>query len=146
MNNEDNRKAEIESDLAEIMSRPCVRDLFGMKLLTWQPGAVTLGLDARPELGHLSGWFQGAVTSAIAEYAASLSGITLAPGKDSMTLQQDIHFTGAARGERLIAEGRVLSAGRTISTTAAEVFVERDGARFPCATLTMTLSHRDRRP
>jgi acyl-coenzyme A thioesterase PaaI-like protein len=144
MTDREGRDAKIEAVLANMMGRPCIRDLFGIELVSWEAGAVTLDLVQRPALGHAPGWFQGAVTTAIAEYAASFSGVTLAPDKDSMTLQQNIHFTGPARGNRLIAEGRVLRAGRTISTTAAEVFVEWDGERFPCATLTMTLSHKDR--
>jgi acyl-coenzyme A thioesterase PaaI-like protein len=124
----------------------CLRDLFGIVLLAWDTGTVTLGLDHRPEMGHMPGWFQGAVTSAIAEYAAALSGMTIAPDLPAATIQQNIHFTGPARGTRLIATGRILSSGRTISTTGAQVEVERDGALHPCASLTMTLAHQTPRP
>ncbi len=124
------------------LSSPCVAGLFGVHLVAWGEGTVTLAIDNRPELGHMPGWFQGAITSAIAEYAAALSGMTIAPERPGATLQQNIHFTGPARGSRLIATGRVLSAGHTISTTAAEVSVERDGALYHCATMTMTLAHR----
>nr|WP_276509823.1 PaaI family thioesterase [Novosphingobium taihuense] len=124
------------------MARPHIRDLFRFDLVGFEVGSVTLGLDHRPELGHAPGWFQGTVTTAIAECAAAMSGATTAPDKDSLTLQQTIHFVGAARGDRLIAEGRVIARGRTISTTAADVYVMRDGARHLCGTLTMTMNHR----
>lgn len=127
--------------LCKLMARPHVRDLFRMDLVDHAVGRVTLGLDHRPELGHVPGWFQGTVTTAIAECAAAMSGATTAPEKDSLTLQQSVHFTGAARGERLIAEGRVVAQGRRISTAAADVYVVRDGERHLCATLTMTMTH-----
>lgn len=129
------------SYLRAAMASPCIGDLFGIRLLDWDEGTVTLALDNRPELGHMAGWFQGAVTSAIAEYAAVLSGMTFAPDQPAATLQQNIHFTGPARGTRLIATGRLLSGGRTVSTTGAEVSVERDGGLHPCATMTMTMAH-----
>ena len=135
----------IEQMLHEMLAAPCIRDLFGIELLRWQPGAVTLCLDHRPELGHATGWFQGAVTTAIAEYAAGLSAISLAPDKAGMTVQQSIHFTGPAHGDRLIAAGRVLAATRTISTAAADVLIQPDGEQHKCATLTMTKQQQDRK-
>lgn len=130
------------SKLDASLATPVVRDFLRLRLVEWQPGAVTLSLDCRPELGHRPGWFQGAVTTAIAEHAAGMSGVTLAADRDSMTLQQNIHFTGPAQGSRLVARGRVVSAGYTISTCVADILVERDGALHPCATLTMVMSHR----
>lgn len=134
------------SYLRTAMTSPCIRDLFGINLLGWGEGTVTLAVDSRPELGHMPGWFQGAIISAIAEYAAVLSGMTSAPDQSAATLQQNIHFTGPARGDRLVATGRLLSGGRTISTATAEVNVERDGGLHPCAMLTMTLAHRAPKP
>lgn len=127
--------------MRKLMDRPHIRDLFRMDLVDWSVGRVTLGLNLRPELGHAPGWFQGTVTTAIAECAAALSGATTAPERDSLTLQQTIHFTGPARGDRLVAQGRVITAGRRISTTAADVYVLRDGEQHACAMLTMTMTH-----
>ncbi|MDO7836330.1 PaaI family thioesterase [Sphingobium sp. HBC34] len=127
--------------MRKMMARPHIRVLFGMDMVDYQVGKVTLGIDHRPELGHAPGWFQGTVTSALAECAAALSGVTVAVDKDTMTLQQSIYFTGPARGTRLIAEGRVVTQGRRISTTAADIFVLRDDERHLCATMTMTVIH-----
>lgn len=131
----------LDALIQKLRARPYVRDLFGMDLVRWSVGEVVLGLAHRRELGHVPGWFHGTVTSAVAESAAGMSGCTLWPEKDTMTLQQSISFTGPARGQRLIAEGRVVTGGRRISTTAADVFVERDGDRHLCATMTMTMIH-----
>ncbi|HEY6868680.1 MAG TPA: hypothetical protein VI199_02885, partial [Novosphingobium sp.] len=96
-------QAALAEVMQTLMNRPHVRDLYGMELVSAQVGQVTLALGHRPELGHLPGWFQGTVTSALAETAAAMSGVTIAPGGDTMTLQQSIHFTGSARGDRLVA-------------------------------------------
>jgi acyl-coenzyme A thioesterase PaaI-like protein len=121
------------------LTMPLIADFFRMYAVAIEPGAVTIALDHRLELGHEPGWFQGSVTTAIAEFAAGFSGQSLlAPDWAAVTLDQHINFVGTARGERLVARGRVIMAGRTISTCAAEVFVVRDGAEHLCATMVQT--------
>ena len=128
----------IEASLA----RPLVHTLFGIRASRIEAGAVEIYLDHRPELGHSPGWFQGTIITAIAEFAAAWSAVTLIPGDwNNLTLTQTINFTGAARGDRLIARGRVIQPGRTISNCCAEIFVRREGQEFPCAFLIQTNRH-----
>lgn len=124
--------------MRKLMARPHIRDLFRIGLVDYTVGGVALALDPRPEIGHAPGSFQGTLTTGIAECAAAMSGATTAPETDSLTLQQSIHFTSSARGERLIAEGRVVTAAWWIST---RLYAMRDGERHLCATLTMTMTH-----
>ncbi|MEO5641128.1 MAG: PaaI family thioesterase [Sphingomicrobium sp.] len=124
-----------------LAAKPYAR-LFGIEIIDIRAGAVTLSLTSRSELGHRPGWFQGAITSALGEYAASWSTISLAdPDCETVTLEQSIRFVGAARGERLIAVGRMIAQGRSISTAAADIFAERDGKRTLCAVLSLTNRH-----
>lgn len=125
-----------------IAVKPYARDLFGVVLDDVSPGSVTLRIDHRPDMGHMPGWFQGAVTSAIGEFAASWSIMTLVPpGCSTQTIQQSIHFVDRAKGERLIAIGRTISSGRTFSVGAADIYVEDGGERTLCAALTLTNRH-----
>jgi acyl-coenzyme A thioesterase PaaI-like protein len=60
------------------------------------------------------------------------------PGSEILTVEYKINFLAPARGVMLIAEGRLLRAGRMISVTAVEVrAVEEDGDRL-CAVLQQT--------
>jgi len=130
---------ETRAAIMALAAKPYARDLFGICLEHVSSGSVTLAIEHRPELGHLPGWFQGAVTTAIGEYAASWSAITLASAGCSMlTIQQSIHFVGPARGERLIAIGRVISSGKSIAIGAADIFAEVGAVRTLCAVLTLT--------
>lgn len=118
---------------------PVIRDLFGMKEIVIAPGEVHLGIDLRPELGHAPGWFQGSVTSAIAEIAAGLAALSLIePDWESMTLDQTINFVGPARGERLVAKARVIKPGRTITVCQCEVYTEKAGVERLCAVMLQT--------
>lgn len=128
--------------VARALARPYARDLFGIELVSVAPGAVTLALPHRPQFEHAPGCFQGTVTSALAELAASYSAATASDaGYDHMTVQQSINFIGAGRGCRLVAEGKVVSSGATTSVSMADVFAEDDD-RHLCAMMTMTMRHR----
>lgn len=125
----------------QLLLRPYAR-FFGFELLDVRPGEVALSLSHRAAFEHAKGWFQGTITSAIGEMAASYSGvITSKADWIHATIEQSIHFTGAARGEKLLAFGRVVKRGRSISFTAADIFVEFRGERKMCAHLNMTMRH-----
>lgn len=133
---------EAETWVREAMTAPYAHELFQLEVLSIEPGAVTLALPHRRAYEHQPGWFQGAITTALGEYAASYAAATGAePGSANLTLSQAIHFIGPARGERLIAEARVIEPGRTITHARADIHVEADGERRLCATLTLTMRH-----
>ncbi len=133
------------AQVATLLTRPYAR-FFGIRAVDILPGAVTLTLAHRPDFEHAPGFFQGSIITALAELAASWSAATAA-GDDAMhlVLEQSIRFIGPARGERLIAAGRTIRSGRSISVAAADVFVEQDGRRELCALLSLTMRHTPRR-
>ena len=117
-------------------------DFYKFRVESIDPGHVVLGVDGRPELGHRPGWFQGTVITAIAEFAAGYSSATLVgAGWISLTIVQTINFVGQARGERLVARGRVIQPGRTITVASAEIFAVRDGGEHLCAVMQQTNHH-----
>ena len=121
---------------------PVIRDLLRFELVSVEPGQVTFAIDYRTELSYMEGAFQGTVTTALAEFAGAFSCLTLVPlDWPSMTLEQSIHFTGPAVGDRLVAEGKVISPGRTASMAQVEVYAESDGKRQLCAVMTQTNRH-----
>ena len=56
-----------------------------------------------------------------------------------MTVEMKINLLSPALGDRLVAEGRVLRAGRRIVVVAAEVWAETGGTRKHAATLLGTM-------
>lgn len=113
---------------------------FGFTVAEVRPGAISLSLDGRPELGHQPGFFQGAVLAAMADYAGSYASYTLTPaGWNRLTLDVTIKFLASAQGERLIGRGRVLAAGRTLSTSSVELSVVRGASEHLCATALVSI-------
>ena len=131
----------------EDMVRACLERnyarFFGFELVEAQEGAVTLALPHRADFEHAPGCFQGSVVNAIAECASAYSTFTLAQ-RDwvHVTLDQSIQFVGPARGDRLIAQARVVRKGRSVSFAGADIFVEESGEQRLCARQTLTQFHR----
>ena len=81
----------------------------------------------------------GAV-SAIGETAAGYAALTLMPaGTGVLTTEFKINLLAPAAGERVIARGRVVKAGRTLTLAQAEVFANTGGQEKLIALLTGTL-------
>lgn len=113
-----------------------IKDFWRFELLDYQKGAAELMVDHRPELGHLPGWFQGTVITGLAEFAGGLASISSLPeGRTTVTVDQTIKFIGQARGERLIARGRVIKPSLTLVACDVDVFVVRDGTEHLVATM-----------
>lgn len=78
--------------------------------------------------------------SAIADSACGYAALTLMPPSAGvLTAEFKVNLMAPAAGERLVAEGRVVKAGRTLTVAQAEVFAEAAGARRLAALLTATL-------
>ena len=124
--------------LQQAMQNPVIRDLYGFELGDIGYGEVTLSAGIRDELGHAPGFFQGSVITAIAEFAGAFAAITTAPegGAGTMsTVDQTIKFVSPARGERMIARGRVIKPARSLIACSVDIYVMRDGTEHLCATM-----------
>jgi uncharacterized protein (TIGR00369 family) len=60
-------------------------------------------------------------------------------GSEVVTLEYKVNFLRPAAGDRLLAEGSVLRAGRSVTVTRVDVFVEADGRRSLCAALQQSI-------
>lgn len=109
--------------------------LLGAELLSVAPGAVSIRLPLRPELSQQHGHAHAGAAWAIADSAAGFAAQSLmAPGDGVVTVELKINLLAPARGKALIARGRVLRAGRTLTVGQAEVVALADGTETPVAT------------
>jgi acyl-coenzyme A thioesterase PaaI-like protein len=59
--------------------------------------------------------------------------------QQTATADYTIKLIAPAAGEKLVARGRLVRSGRTLSVTAAEVYAVRDGNETLCATALATI-------
>jgi uncharacterized protein (TIGR00369 family) len=113
---------------------------IGAELGEVRPGHCEIRLPYRPEITQQHGYFHGGVIGTIADSAGGYAGYTLMPADASvLTVEYKLNILAPGEGELLIAEGRVVKAGRTLVITRAEVYAERNGRRSHCASMQQTL-------
>lgn len=113
---------------------------LGVEMVHVAAGEVDLAVTFRPELSQQHGFFHAGVTSAIADSASGYAALTLfGPATGVLTAEFKINLLSPARGERMVAEGRVLKAGRTLTVCRSDVFVVDGTARKQIASALLTM-------
>ncbi len=113
---------------------------LGAELTRVQPGHVEISLPFREQVSQQHDFFHGGITATIADSAGGYAAYSLMPADASvLTVEYKINLLAPARGERLVARGRVKRPGRTLTVTEVDVFAVRDGVETLCATMLQTL-------
>jgi uncharacterized protein (TIGR00369 family) len=121
-------------------ARQGLMQALGITLVEVAPGRTTLEAVADPRLTQQHGFFHGAVIGAMLDSAGGYAAYSLMPpGSDVLTTEYKINFVAAAKGDMLIARGRVIRPGARLTIASAEAFCRRDGAEQLCAVLLQTL-------
>jgi uncharacterized protein (TIGR00369 family) len=124
---------------AAVLSMPAARHL-GFDFGRIEPGEVEIIQPWREELTEHNGFFQGGVLGALADFAGGSAAGTLLPaGWVNMTIDYTVKILAPARGERVVARGRVVKASQTISVAAADVYSVRAADETLCATALVTM-------
>jgi acyl-coenzyme A thioesterase PaaI-like protein len=112
---------------------------YAIRLVEVSPGAVTIELPFDKRFSGPPGQFPASIVGTAGDVAAVTSCLSLLPrGWGLATLDFTVKMTGAAKGERLRAKGRVLQAGRTNSVGAADIYIVVDGVETLCGTVLAT--------
>jgi uncharacterized protein (TIGR00369 family) len=113
---------------------------IGATLDSVSPGLVEIIVNPHPAILQQHGFVHGGVVSAIADSAAGYAALSLMPADTGiLTTEFKINFLAPAAGERILARGRVVKAGRTLTLAQAEVFAKTGGQEKLVALLTATL-------
>jgi uncharacterized protein (TIGR00369 family) len=100
-------------------------DLLGIRVTHWEEGLVRLLCTPGPMHANRSGIVHGGVMLALLDQANAFAGLYCPhPGRrrHAVTLDLDTRFTGQGKlGAPLIAEGRLVTAGRNVFFARGEV-------------------------
>lgn len=95
---------------------------FGASLASVQPGVVEIVMPFAEHLVQQQGALHAGVSAALADSACGYAALTLMPDDaDVVSVEFKINLLAPAFGERFLARGRVLRAGRTITVCSGEV-------------------------
>jgi uncharacterized protein (TIGR00369 family) len=124
----------------ESFARQGAMGLIGARLQRIVPGRVEIDLDYRPELSQQHGFFHAGIVATIADTAGGFAAFTLFPaGAGVLTVEFKLNLLAAADGERLVATGKVIRSGRTLTVCRIDAHVHKGGTLTHCATGMQTL-------
>ena len=117
-------------------ARQKAMSLIGASLAAIEAGASEIRLPWRADLTQQKGFVHGGIIGMIADSAAGYAAYSLMPASASLvTVEYKLNILAPARGA-LVARGKVIKAGRTLTVARAEVYAE-DGTHV--ATMQQTL-------
>lgn len=117
-----------------------VMETIGARLARVAPGEVDVELAFRDDLTQQNGFLHAGIVSTILDSACGYAAFTLMPADAGvLSIEFKVNLLAPAVGERVVARGRVVRAGRTISVCTADAFAIRDGAERHVATMTATI-------
>jgi uncharacterized protein (TIGR00369 family) len=124
---------------AVVLSMPAAKHL-GFDFGRVAPGEAEIIQPYREELTQHNGFFQGGVVGALADFAGGSAAGTLLPlGWVNMTVDYTVKLLVAAKGEKLIARGRVIKPSQVMTVATADVYSVNGGEEKLCATAFVTM-------
>ena len=104
-------------------ARQSMMKVLGASLERVSPGEVDIRLPFRADLTQQHGFLHAGVTTSIADSACGYAALSLMPpGAAVLTVEFKVNLMAPAAGEVFIARGRVVKAGRTLTTCSGDVF------------------------
>lgn len=124
----------------ESFARQPAMTTIGARLMTVEPGKVEIELPFSQKLTQQHGFIHAGITSMIADTACGYAALSLMPADAAvLTTEFKVNLLAPAKGDRLIASGRVVRPGRTLMVCLGEVFAEEGGERKQVALMTASM-------
>ena len=122
--------------VGDSFTRQQFMNFLAARITAVEPGAVDIELDHREELCQQHGLFHGGVVGTLADNAGGYASFSLMRAEDSvLTVEYKLNLIAPAQGDRLIARGRVIRAGRRLTVSRSDVYATADGKETHCATM-----------
>jgi uncharacterized protein (TIGR00369 family) len=116
---------------------------LGAELADVASGRVAIALPVEPRLSQQHGFLHAGVVVAALDSACGYAALTLMPeDAEVLTVELKVNLLAPASGDRVVAEGEVVRAGRTLTVCRGDAYAEREGERTHVATMLATMVRR----
>ena len=113
---------------------------LGASIISVSPGAVDISFAPNAAISQQHGFVHAGAVAAIADSAAGYAALSLMlAGAGVLTTEFKINLVAPAIGERIVARGRIIKAGRTLTLAQTDVVAIGGGKEKLVALLTATL-------
>ncbi|EBA10411.1 PaaI family thioesterase [Sagittula stellata] len=126
--------------IKESFARQGLLRTLGARVVSVEPGAVTLALPLTEALTQQQGYAHGGVTFSLGDSAAGYAAVSLLePEFDVVTSDMTIHYLAPGAGGTLEARGTVIRPGRRMLVAQADIFTVDEGRETHIARMTGTM-------
>ncbi|HEX2287954.1 MAG TPA: PaaI family thioesterase [Gaiellaceae bacterium] len=132
--------ADVEARVRRSFARQEYMTAIGAELVHVAPGEVDIALAFSERLTQQDGYLHAGVVAGAADSACGYAALTtMDADAEVLTVEFKINLLAPAAGERLVARGRVLRTGRTLTVCRGDAVAISGGGEKHVATLTATL-------
>ncbi len=129
-----------ESKVRDSFSNQAFMNYIGAEMIRVEPGYCEIYLPYKQELSQHHGYFHGALIGSLADNAGGFAAFSLMPPDSGvLTTEYKINLLAPGKGDALLARGKVIKAGRTLTTSLAKVFVVHNNEEKLCAIALVSL-------
>jgi uncharacterized protein (TIGR00369 family) len=134
------KDADFEARVRASFARQTFMATLGATLARVAPGEVDIELVVREALSQQHGSVHAGALASVLDSAAGYAALTLMPADAAVvSVEFKVNMLEPAHGERVLARGRVVRAGRTLSVCTAEAWAYAGNRETLVATLQGTM-------
>ena len=131
---------DFEARIRASFARQSFMTMLGAHIDRVVPGEVDIKLPIRTELSQQHGFVHAGAVASIADSACGYAASSLMPADSGvLAVEFKINLLAPAAGDYLVARGRVIRAGRTLTVCQADVVAVSEGKERTVAVMTGTI-------
>jgi uncharacterized protein (TIGR00369 family) len=129
-----------EQEVRNSFAAQALMSTIGARLERVAAGEIEISVPYRVDLTQQHGFLHAGVVAAALDSACGYAAFSLMPeGVGVLSIEFKTNLLAPARGDELIARGRVVRAGRTVTVCQADAFMIEAGDEKPVATMLATM-------
>jgi len=134
------KKPHFEQEVRNSFAAQALMSTIGARLERVAAGEIEISVPYRVDLTQQHGFLHAGVVAAALDSACGYAAFSLMPeGVGVLSIEFKTNLLAPARGDELIARGRVVRAGRTVTVCQADAFMIEAGDEKPVATMLATM-------
>lgn len=131
---------DFEEKVRQSFARQTVMKTIGAIMTRVAAGEVDIEMPFREDLSQQHGFIHAGIITTLIDSACGYAALTLMPEDAAvLTVEFKVNLLSPARGEKMIARGRVTKPGRTVTVCAGDVFALTAGEEKLIATMLATM-------
>ena len=139
--------SDFDALIRESFDRQTIMATIGATLETVERGRAVIALPYAKHICQQHGFLHAGVVTTIVDSACGYAAFSMMPeGSAVLTVEFKVNLMSPAKGDRFIAEGRVVKAGRTLTVTQGEVIAFDGDKQSTVAIITATMMRLEAKP